>query len=388
VRLLRWIVVVAAIAALVVAARPYARGLSFVIRAADLQGAPRRLAERNSGAVRQREIEIPTAGPSLRARVYDPLAPRGRAALAVPPPGGAGIDGRQIVALARHLAASGITVITPAIPELLGYEIVPSATSNIEQAATWLASERSLSPDGKVGVIGLGFSGGLAVVAAGRAGLAGRAVYVLTIGGHHDLPRVLRYLCTGAAPRPGNQIRFTDVDRSTFVGTPGVSGVGLLLAGVAPRVVPPAQAPQLRAAVLQFLDARPERGGRADDGRDEGAGGAGALPEPSATLMRYLRDADIVHLGARLLPHVGAYGGDAALSPSRSPKPTAAVFVLHDSSDNVIPEIEAEYLADDLRGKTPVRMISSTLGAGASERPRGAGEIFKLAGFWGDVLAR
>ena len=386
-RVLRWIVVVAAIVALGLAARPYARGLSFVIRAADVQGGPRRLAQMNGGAVREREIEIRAASDVLRARAYEPSLPRGRAALAVPPPGSAGIDGPQIVALARHLAASGITVVTPAIPELLGYEIVPSATSTIEQAAMWLASENSLSRDGKVGVIGLGFSGGLAVVAAGREGLAGRTAYVLTIGGHHDLPRVLRYLCTGSAPRPGNQIRFTDVDRSTFVGTPGIWGVGLVLAALAPRVVPAAQAPQLRAAVLQFLDTRPERGGPPGGGRDEDRGGP-PLPEPSATLMRYLSEGDIVHLGARLLPHVAASGSDAAVSPSRSPKPTAPVFVLHDSGDNVIPDIEAEYLADDLRGKTPVRTITSALIAGTSDRPPGTGEILKLAGFWGDILSR
>jgi len=387
VRFLRWIVVVAIVAALVFAGRPYVRGLSFVVRDADLQGTPRRLADINGTAVHEREIEIPTDAGTLRARVYEPAAPRGRAALAVPAPGGAGIDGREIVALARNLAASGITVVTPAIPDLLGYELVPEATSAIERAAVWLASQPSFAPDRKVGVVGLGFSGGLSVVAAGRATLADHVAFVVTIGGHDDLPRVLRYLCTGSAPRPGQQIRLTDADRSTFIGTPGPDGVGLVLAGLAPRVVPSAQAPQLRSAVLQFLDAGVARGG-AGEGRDEGAVGARPLPEPSATLIRYLRDGDIVHLSARLLPHVAAYGGDAALSPSRSPKPTAPVFVLHDSSDRVIPEVEAEFLADDLRGKAPVRTMSGAIGAGTAEQTRGIGQILRLAGFWGDVLGR
>ena len=386
-RLLRWIVVVAIVVALVFAARPYVRGLSFVVRDADLQGTPRQLADLNSTAVRERDIDIPADARTLRARVYESTAPRGRAALAIPPPGGAGIDGRQVVALARSLAASGLTVVTPAIPDLLGYELVPGATSDIERAAVWLASQPSFSHDRKVGIVGIGFSGGLSVVVAGRATLADRVAFVLTIDGHHDLPRVLRYLCTGSAPRPGQQIRLTDADRSTFVGTPGPAGVGLVLAGLAPRVVPPAQAPQLRSAVLQFLDADAARGG-AGDSRDEGTGGPTRLPEPSATLVRYLRDGDIVHLGARLLPHVAAYGGDAALSPSRSPKPKAPVFVLHDSSDHVIPEVEAEFLADDLRGKAPVRTMTGTFGAGTTERPRGMGQILRLAGFWGDLLSR
>jgi len=98
---------------------------------------------------------------------------------------------------------------------------------------------------------------------------------------------------------------------------------------------------------------------------------------------------DVVHLGARLLPYIGAYGGAPALSPSKSPKPSAPVFLLHGTDDNVIPAIESEYLADDLRGHAPVRLLLSGLISHAeADRPIRASDVMALAGFWADVLQR
>ena len=71
----------------------------------------------------------------------------------------------------------------------------------------WLSSDAGLAPDRKVGLMGISFSGGFSVVAAGRPSMADRVAFVFSFGGHADLPRVLRYLCTGVEPRPGNQVR-------------------------------------------------------------------------------------------------------------------------------------------------------------------------------------
>jgi hypothetical protein len=247
-------------------------------------------------------------------------------------------------------------------------------------------------PDGRAGLIAFGFSGGLAVVAAGRPTIANRVAYVLSVGGHHDLPRVMRFLCTGAEPRPANQIRLTTAqDESAFVRTPGEYGIAVLLLGIAPRLVPSAQVQPLREVVLQFLGTaglnrmdQPPASVHSGDIRQA----LTRLSEPSATLARYLADGDVVHLGARLLPHAGVYG-DAALSPARSPKPSAPVFLLHDSDDNVIPDIESEYLAEELRGRSPVRLLTSRFVSGVRPDVRiGAQDALTLGAFWGDVLSR
>ncbi len=113
------------------------------------------------------------------------------------------------------------------------------------------------------------------------------------------------------------------------------------------------------------------------------------LPEPSATLLKYVWDRDVAHLGPVLLPYVGYYGDAPALSPSRSPKPAAPVFLLHGNEDNVIPAIESEYLSDDLRGHAPVRLLLSGLISHAdADRPAHLGDVMSLAGFWGDLLTR
>ena len=170
-----------AVVALVSAAwlsRPYVHGLSFVIRAAETEGTLRRLADLDTTATDEREIEIPAVRGPMRARLYEPSRPRRRAALLVSGLHAAGIDEPRLVAMARHLSGSGLTIVTPDIPELSRFEITPAITDAIEQAALWLSSDGALAPDHKVGLMGINFSGGLSAVAAGRPSIAGRVAFV------------------------------------------------------------------------------------------------------------------------------------------------------------------------------------------------------------------
>jgi dienelactone hydrolase len=97
----------------------------------------------------------------------------------------------------------------------------------------------------------------------------------------------------------------------------------------------------------------------------------------------------VVHLGARLLPYVSYYGGDSSLSVSKSPRPAVPIFLLHGTEDNVIPSIESEYLAEDLRGHARVRLLlSGLISRAGADRPPHLGDVLPLAGFWGDLLWR
>jgi len=79
----------------------------------------------------------------------------------------------------------------------------------------------------------------------------------------------------------------------------------------------------------------------------------------------------------------------AARAVSKSPKPSVPVFLLHGIEDNVIPSIESEYLADDLRAHAPVRLLLSGLISHAeADRPVKVGDVMDLASFWGDLLSR
>ena len=393
-RVLRLAAVVVAVVGLTFIARPYLHGLSFVIREADLQGNARRLADEDAVAVLEHDIAIPAAHGSMRARVYQPAHRTTRTALLVSGLHPSGIDEPRLVRLARQLAASRLTVVTPDIPELSRFEITSGITDAIEQSASWLAGDSGLAADHKIGMMGVSFSGGLSLVAAGRRSLHDRVSYVFALGGHDDLPRVLRFLCTGQEPYPPGQVRLTDRPADQpFARPPHDYGVAVILLGVADHVVPPAQVEPLQTAVRAYLWASALGGGVDRAGAEAAfasvrARGA-SLPEPSRTLMKYVVDRDVVHLGARLLPYVNLRSSDPALSPSKSPKPSAPVFLLHGVDDNVIPSVESEYLADDLRGHAPVRLLLSGLISHAdADNPVHVGDVMQLASFWGDLLAR
>jgi hypothetical protein len=135
VRLVRAAAVIVALAGVALIARPYAHGLSFVIRAADMQGTARRVADLDAAAVTSRDIAIPLSSGALRARVYEPTVGSHRTALLTSGLHVSGIDEPRLVRLARQLAGSGITVVTPDIPELSRFEITPRLTDTIEQTA-------------------------------------------------------------------------------------------------------------------------------------------------------------------------------------------------------------------------------------------------------------
>jgi pimeloyl-ACP methyl ester carboxylesterase len=105
------------------------------------------------------------------------------------------------------------------------------------------------------------------------------------------------------------------------------------------------------------------------------------LPDPAAALMHDVNERHVSALGARLLPHVGAFGTDPALSPEHSAPPTVPVFLLHGTDDNVIPAAESRLLAGWLRGRTAVRAYYSQPLTHASVDARAT-----LADYWGLIV--
>jgi pimeloyl-ACP methyl ester carboxylesterase len=255
-------------------------------------------------------------------------------------------------------------------------------TDHIEDAALWLTTASELAPTGRIGLMGISFSGGLAIVAAGRPSLRDRLLYVFSFGGHDDLRRVLEYFCTGLE---GDRI-------AAAPPAPHDYGVAIVLLTVAERLVPPEQLGPLREAVRRFLWA--SYLDRIDKPRAEREFAAlrdiaRTLPEPAATLMQYVNNRDVAHLGPRLQPYIGFYVDRPALSPARSPVPSARIYLLHGRDDSVIPAAESQHLADRLRGHVPVRLLVTQLISHAdADQPADMTDIVKLGLFWGDLLDR
>lgn len=367
---------VGALAALAVAPR-YLRAAALVVNAAGVGGWPHALASWHAAGFRTEERQIPSRHGRLRARLYGPQGRPRCALLMVPGVHAGGLDEPRLVDFAGHLASRRFAVLTVELPDLLHYRVTPRTTDMIEDAATWAVGGGGLARDRHVGIVGISFGGGLCVSAAGRPALRDRVSFVLSLGGHGDLRRTLRFLCTGVLA-DGTRRRPHDY------------GVALALLAVAADVVPPAQVDPLRRGILTFLD-----GSRLDLVDKAGAAAAFEraralgrdMPEPAASFMRQVNTRDVAALGAALLPHVASISDDPALSPERSPAPAAAVYLLHGAADDVIPSIESRRLAEHLQGKTRVRLlVTPVIGhAGVVRRP-GLRDAGRLVTFWAGAL--
>jgi len=361
-----------------VAGYDYVRGAVFVIQAAGMQGSARTVAEWTTTDLVESETQIPTRSGYVRGRVYRPASPNGPATLLVPGVHAGGVDEPRLIQFARDVASMGRIVVTAELPDLKQYRITPPSTDIIEDAGLWLSEQSGYAPDRRIGMMGISFAGGLSIVAGSRPSLRDRVAFVLSFGGHGDLPRTLRYLCTGV--QPDGSVR-----------PPHDYGIAIILLGVADRVVPPAQAPPLRAAILAFLHAShvdmiDKAQGKVEFSRARDL--AAKLDEPARTLMNYVNERDVVRLGPILLPHVEALGDDTALSPVKAPVPPFPVYLLHGTDDNVIPAVESALLADTLRARgAKVEQLATPLITHAEvDRSAAARAIWDLVAFWAALL--
>lgn len=299
--------------------------------------------------VRTSDLTIPSREGPVAARLYETLPPASRTVVVFPGVHGGGLDEPRLALFARRLAATGLTVLSVPLPELRAFRITAWSTDLIEDVVQWAAADARVAPRGRVGVVGVSFAGGLAVVAAGRPGLSRHLSLVVSLGGHGDLGRVLRYLCTGTLP-------------DGTVRPPHDYGVAVLALAAASRLVPADQTTALEEATLLYLTASLDEVPEQPHGRPlfaQVAARAAQMPEPSQSILDALLAHDVEALGRRLLPHVDALSADPALSPERAPAPQVPVFLIHGIADNLIPSSETPHLAAYLRraGTPAVRTL-------------------------------
>lgn len=379
------------------AALPYVDALGFIVRAADLQGSAASMAAWRTAAVtREPLIGVPTRSGTIPARFYRPAGGFSRTIVLVPGVHRDGIEEARLVALADDLAATGYGVLTVAAPDLQRFRITPDVTDVIEDAVSWAASQRGLAPDGKVGIVGVSFSGGLSIVAAGRSSIRNKVAFILSFGGHGDLARVMHYLCSGQVLGDLERAqRSSAVSGASHVQVhpPHDYGVAIVLLSMADRVVPPEQIEPLSRGIDGFLLAssldmvdKPAATKEFARMREY----AETLPEPARTFMTYVNDRAVEKLGPILLPVVDALKDHPAmpsLSAERSDPPLAPVFLLHGVDDNVIPSMETVLLGEHLRGRANIRgLLSGLITHAEVNRTANPIEVWRLAKFWHDLM--
>jgi len=378
-------------------ALPYLDALGFIIRAADLPGTAATLASwRTTPVTRDPDMTLPTRGGDVPGRFYRPARQTRRTILLMPGVHRDGINESRLVGLAEDLAATGFGVLTVAAPDLQRFKVTPQVTDVIEDAVLWTSAQPQFRTDGRIGVLGISFAGGLSIVAAGRDSIRDRVAFVMSFGGHGDLARAMHYLTTGEvigdleSAKRSSAVLGADHVR---VHPPHDYGLAVTLLNLADRVVPAAQVAALAKGIDGFLLASslavtdpPKAIPVFEDMKRYQE----TLPEPSRTYMQYVNDRAVDKLGPILAPVADALSGHPAmpaLSPERATPPRAPVFLLHGVDDNVIPSVETVLLAEHLNGRATVDgLLSGLITHAEVNRTATWTEVWRLAQFWRAIM--
>lgn len=377
------VVALLAVAALL-AARPYVRAAALVARVAQLEGPLGALARAHAASVTTASLLAPTRHGDVPARVYEPSVRPTRTIVLIPGIHSMGIEEPRLTALASALAGSGVRVVTVALPDLTRYVITPDATDVAEDIVRWAATRADWAPDGRVGVIGISFAGGLAIVAAARPSIANHVAFVLSFGGHADLPRVLHYLATGVAPAVGGLHAPPPHDYGLAVLAYGLAADGL---------VPAAQAVMLQDGIRTFLLASQltlVNEASANDAFARARQMADSMPVPARSYMGYVNTRNVIALGHAVAPLLDSPRfANPAVSPARTADtPHAPVYLLHGDADSVIPTAESLLLAEHLRprGVAVHLLISHLITHAELNQNADAWDVWTLVAFWASVL--
>lgn len=357
---------------------PYVTSAALLLDLAGSDGWARRLLPVRLDTVAIEDVSVPTRHGDVSARLYRPASGGTRSVAVFPGVHAGGVDEPRLAALTQRMAAAGAIVLSVPLPDLRAFRITAASTDVIEDVLLWMSGRPDLSRDGRVGAIGVSFSGGLLVVAAGRPALRDKLTAAVSLGGHADLPRVLRYVCTG---------RLSDGTARA----PHDYGVAVMLRAALPRLVAPEDLDAADRVLLMFLEASSmasiDPAGAVALWNDA-ATLVPSLAEPARTLLRFVNERDTVALGSRLLPYVDAIGADAALSPERSPATPTRVLAIHGRDDNVIPSEETPRLAAYLaaHGNPDVQwLLTPVVSHAALETDVSLPDAWRLVRFWTTV---
>jgi len=148
-------------------------------------------------------IETASGQEQVRARVYIPQnRPHAPAMVLFHGVHHLGIDEPRLVGFAAAMAGCGIRVLTPELPVITDYHVSEDSIAAIGESVRWFATQTG----GPVGVMGLSFSGGLALVAASEPQYHAAFRFVVAVGSQDSMLRVAEYYLTGRDARPDGSV--------------------------------------------------------------------------------------------------------------------------------------------------------------------------------------
>jgi len=278
------------------------------------------------------DIQFDTAVGTVKGRLYLPVnKPNAPAMVVLHGVHYLGIDEPRLESFAAALASCGLRVLTPELPDIKDYHIGQASISVIGESTKWFAQKTG----GPVGVMGLSFSGGLALLAAADPGYQNDFKFILAVGAQDAMEHVAQYYLTGREQRP---------DGSVELLTPHEYGALVLEYEHLDDFVLPSDTEAVRKVLREHLY---------EDKPAEAAAMA-LLTSPQAAEARQLMDSNSPATRAMLAKANAKHNAEmAGLSPEGKLKTlTTSVYLLHGQADNIIPAAETLWMASELPRQT------------------------------------
>ncbi len=275
----------------------------------------------------------------IRARLYLPDdLPNAPALIVLHGVHHLGIDEPRLMSFAAAMASCGMRVLTPELPDIKDYHVDSTSMRTIGESAHWFAAQTG----GPVGVMGLSFAGGLALVAAADPLYHPDFKFVFAVGSQDSMGRVAQYYRTGQDERPNGTIELLPAHEY---------GPLVLEYQYVEDFVPKNDIAAVRAVLRAHLY---------EDKPAELAAEA-RLNDSQKVAVLELMDATSVKtrnlIAAANAKHAAELAG---LSPQSHLKTfTTPVYLLHGQADNIIPSAETLWMASQLPSTALQAMLVS-----------------------------
>ncbi len=317
--------------------------------------------------VRTEDVLLQTAAGPVSARLYVPARHAHAPGLVVfHGVHHLGLNEPRLMSFARAMAACGLEVLTPELPDIKDYRISDRSVGVIGASTVWFA-QRQGRP---VSVMGLSFSGGLGLVAAANPLYRPSMKLVFAVGSQDAMERVATYYRTGEAPRPDGSTELLPAHEygplvleyehvEEFVPSPDVEGIrGVLRAHLY-------EDKDAEEAAMERLS--PRQQAEAAELMDAGSGTVRAMLHTSE--LRHQKE----FAGLSPETHLGQL--------------TVPVFLLHGEADNIIPAAETLWMASELRTTTlQAALVSPVLSHIDMEKTPSGWDEWRLVHFMALVL--
>lgn len=310
-----------------------------------------------------------TSNGSIRARLYTPIEhPHAPALLVLHGVHHLGMDEPRLIAFATAMSACGLRVLTPELPDIKDYRVGPNSIATIGESAQWFSRQE----DGRaVGIMGLSFSGGLSLLAAGDPQFQRSIKFVFAVGAQDEMQRVAAYYRTGQDERPNGTEELLP---------PHEYGPLVLEYENLEDFVPAGDLAPLRAVLRAHLyeDLLGEKAALARLNPRQTGEARALMATDTPTTRALLAKAEAKHVTD--MAGVSPHGHLSTL--------TVPVYLLHGAGDNIIPAAETLWMESELPTTTLKAALISPVLSHLDLDGAGPGQVdnLRLVHFFAMVL--